>query len=53
MRFVRRFRYTICMLVGLLAATGLLLLTEPQNWWVPSAFVAAMGGLTWLGRNER
>ena len=53
MGFVRRFRYTIGMMVGLLAATGLLLVLEPENWWVPAAFVAALAGLTWLGRNER
>lgn len=49
-RFVRRWKYTIGLCVALLASTGLLLLVQPRNWWVPAALVAALMGLTWVSR---
>lgn len=48
--FVRRWKYTLTLCLLLLASTGLLLAVQPRNWWVPSAFVAALAGLTWVSR---
>ena len=49
-RFVRRWKYTTGAVAALIAATGLLMVTEPRNWWVPSALVAALMGITWVSR---
>ena len=52
-RFVQRWKYTIGLCLGTAAATGLMLITEPANWWVPLAFVAVMLVVCWPGWHRR
>ena len=53
MAFVQRWKYTITLVLTTLAVTLLVAVTEPGNWWVPPATVAALMVIAWPGWHRR